>query len=293
MHAALHTGCQYRPVTESSTIGDTSTSTSTSTSTTDETGEPFIPSTLFSSIDNGTFAQTCSARGIRLLLGECRDENVLYSKWFPPSANSLPALRERLYAEYPRRAVDALLPLYTRSNPNSNPHPGPGPGSDGDGGEDGDGNNLPPGSDNWDCDVFGRIYADMQVYKMQRGFVAALLRGGFPPDRLFRYRVEMRVKSVDAVLPPEWGVTHSSDMAIWFWGNGVGDGVRDEERAGLLEGLVGLFARFVSGLPVEWGTENGRQIRTLREDGVVIWEDELWDGAMELWDTLRDARALI
>lgn len=213
---------------------------------------------------------------------------MLYSKWFPPAANSLPALRHRLYAEYPRRAVDALLPLYTSSSPNPSPNPGPGrgPGPDGDG-------KLPPGSDNWNCDVFGRIYADMQVYKMQRGFVAALLRGGFPQDRLFRYRVEMRVKSVDAVLPPEWGVTHSSDMAIWFWGNGVGDGIRDDERAGLVDGFVGLFARFVSGLPLDWGTENARQVRTLREDGVVIWEDELWDGAMELWDTLRDAGALV
>lgn len=89
---------------------------------------------------------------------------MLYSKWFPPAANSLPALRHRLYAEYPRRAVDALLPLYTSSSPNPSPNPGPGrgPGPDGDG-------KLPPGSDNWNCDVFGRIYADMQVYKMQRG----------------------------------------------------------------------------------------------------------------------------
>lgn len=268
LHAALSIDLhQYRPTTETKTKTVTSSSGSGSGS-----DDRFIDPDLFRTIRNGTFAQACKSRGIRLLLGECRDEPALYSQWFPPKANTLLALRQRLYVEYPRKAVDAVLPLYTPTGA------------------------LPAGCKDWNHDAFGRIYADMQVYMMQRGFIYSLLNhgGGFSADMLFRYRVEMRLKCVDKIVPPEWGVTHSTDQSIWFWGNGDVDGPEEWEKEAILKAFIGPLGRFIRGLPLaeEWGARAPTQTRTLKPNGeVVIWEDALWDDAVTLWNVLRDAGA--
>lgn len=178
----------------------------------------FIPPSLFQSLHDGSFGRRLAARNVRLLLGECRDEHVLYATWLPPPDNSLVSLRKRLLADYPRPIVDALINLYCPDG------------------------NLPSDCQDWTRDVFGRIYADMQVYHMQRGLIHSLALGG-AAHLLYRYRIEYRVKCVDKAFPPEWGVTHGTDLSIWFWGNG--DCLDEREKPLLRKGLIEPWIKFV------------------------------------------------
>ncbi|PYH75596.1 alpha/beta-hydrolase [Aspergillus uvarum CBS 121591] len=229
----------------------------------------FIPASLFTSLDDGTWARRLRARNIRILCGECRDERNLYATWFPPTQNSLPALRDRLSAEYPRPLVDTLLPLY---------YP------------DGE---LPEGVRDWRTDAFGRVYADMQVHKMQRGLVHALAEAAAETasttdNRVYRYRVEYRLKCADKSLPPSWGVTHATDQYIWFWGNG--ERVEALEKTVIWDAFIAPLKKFVHGEPdLQWGTVGHKQLRTLMPDGSVqIKEDVFWDEAMRVWKALRE-----
>lgn len=235
------------------------------------TDSGFILPNLFTSLDNGDFARKLLARNIRLILGECADEHFLYSVWFPPQEDTLESLRTRLIADYPERIVDALLPLHYPTK------------------------QLPPTCQNWTPDAWGRIYADMQVYHMQRGLIHALTdnAAGIDASRLIhRYRIEFRAQCIEKGIPLEWGVTHSSDYPLWFWGNG--DVLTDSEKKSTAEAFIGPLSRFVNGVGAEgrdefgWGT-CGKGVRVLRADGEVeIREDEMWEEGVRVWKTLRD-----
>ncbi|KAJ6175793.1 hypothetical protein N7485_002707 [Penicillium canescens] len=228
----------------------------------------FISPTLFDSLDNGNFASTLLSRNIRVIIGECADEHFLYNTWFPPKSNTLSALRTRLIADYPEHIVDALMAMYYPDG------------------------KLPANCKNWDVDAWGRCYADMQVHFMQRGFAYTLTHNtaGVDASRLlYRYRIEWRAKCIDATIPVEWGVTHSSDYPIWFWGNGK---VLEEEEKEVVErAFNGPLSSFVKGAgEFGWGTCGPRSVRTLKRDGsVVIWEDENWEEGVRVWKRLRDA----
>lgn len=150
----------------------------------------------------------------------------------------------------------------------------------------GEARTLPPGVEGWQ-DLFGRIYADIQVHHLERGFHRALEAGGlrFGED-ILRYRIDWRAKCVDAVFPPEWnwGVTHSTDIAIWFWGSDFGDGLLDDEKK-LLEPWNKAFASFVHGDDPAWGTKNVRDMKRLRSDGKTdIWIDDQWEEGIKVWN---------
>ncbi|KAL3262655.1 hypothetical protein ABHI18_002536 [Aspergillus niger] len=224
----------------------------------------FIQPTLFKSLDSGAFARALSARNVRIMLGECRDERHLYAAWFPPQADTLSALHSRLLADYPRHVVDTLMKLHYPDG------------------------KLPPCCENWDNDAFGRVYAKMQVHDMQRGLIHALASGG-AGHLLYRYRIEYRAKCADASVPPEWEVTHSSDYPIWFWGNG--NVLEPEEKGFIRRALIDPFISFVHGVEdVKWGTRHHREMRTLKPDGSVeiVQDTALWDEAMRVWKALRE-----
>ncbi|KAJ5610469.1 CAZyme family CE10 [Penicillium lagena] len=239
------------------------------------TDTDFIVPSLFESLDNGDFARKMLSRNLRLILGECRDERHLYATWFPPKTNTLSGVHTRLIADYPEQIVDALIPLH---------YPG---------------GRLPPDCANWTVDAWGKIYADMQVYQMQRGLIHALTSNsaGIDASRLIhRYRIEFRAKCVDGSLPPEWGVTHSSDYPIWFWGNG--DVLTDQEKKIAREAFIAPLSRFVKGAQAATGPDgfgwgaSGKKVRALTADGrVEIREhDPLWDEAIRVWKRLREVR---
>ena len=88
-------------------------------------------------------------------------------------------------------------------------------------------------------------------------------------------------------MPKEWGVTHATDMAIWFWGEGMGEGITTEE-AKVLKPWNEAFATFVNGNDVKWDTPTVRDMLRLRSDGQTdTWTDDRWDEGVEIWDLVN------
>ncbi|KAF2757754.1 paraben-hydrolyzing esterase precursor [Pseudovirgaria hyperparasitica] len=221
----------------------------------------FVRPSLFEDIDRGEFATRMRKRGVQLMMGECKDEHFVYGEWRPPE-DSFQGLYDRLQADYPRAACDALVKHFY---PNGQ---------------------LPSRSRDW-CEEFGRIYADIQIHAMERGLANALDRFG-AGDLVYRYRVEWRAKCV--ALPPEWGVTHTSDLAIWFWGDKAQ--LEDEEKTIAYESFVHPLSQFITGRVVSWGTQNVCQSRTLKADGSVeILDDADWERSLAIWRCLQAAGA--
>ncbi|KAK4539442.1 hypothetical protein LTR36_010919 [Oleoguttula mirabilis] len=221
----------------------------------------FIAKDLIANINSGDFGRRMKRRGMTLMNGECRDEHNLYQAWRTP-APTYDAVYSRLCADYPERAVEKLM-AYTCGNEHI----------------------LPPGVKDWQ-DLFGRLYADMQVHCLERGFLHALDKGGleFGKDVL-RYRFNWRAGCVE--LPPEWGVTHATDMAIWFWGEGQGNGLTDAEKK-VLEPWNSAFAAFVRGDEVQWGTTDVKEMKRLNGDGTTsVWIDDRWDEGVKVWDLVN------
>ncbi|KAF1990236.1 alpha/beta-hydrolase [Aulographum hederae CBS 113979] len=221
-------------------------------------GGAFIRRDLFALIQNGDFAAEMRRRNITLLTGECRDEHSLYGIWYPPLLSYL-SLQTRLLADYPPSVCLAILSFYSPTQ------------------------QLPRGCKDW-RDAFGRIYADVQIHATERGFLSRLAS---VQDLVYRYRVCWRAECIDGVFPPEWGVTHSSDMPIWFWAGGEGDYLREGERRFVRRAFVDAHAVFLGGGDVRgvWGTQGMREVRRLRGDGEVdVWRDGLWDKGVELWE---------
>ena len=62
-----------------------------------------------------------------------------------------------------------------------------------------------------------------------------------------------------AQFPREWGVTHGTDVPIWFWGTSFLGGLSDDEKS-LLKGWNEAFAAYVCGESVEWGRKEACRI---------------------------------
>jgi len=234
-----------------------------------------VRAALFADLASGAYAARLLAANVSVTLGECAAEHTLYAKWRPPHANSRLALLRRLEADYPAPAARTLLDNFYSPD-----------------------NHLPalarfgiPGDANarcadWHADAFGRIYADLQVHALQRGLAAALVRGG-AGHLLRRYRVEWRAACVDAALPRDWGVTHSSDLAVWFWGNGWGAGLTEAEKR-VVGGFLKPVARWIEGKEgqdVGWGADaRVGEVRRLSASGDVdVWVDGDGERAAEVW----------
>ena len=221
----------------------------------------FIKSNLFVSIEDGTFARKLRDANIQILMGECNQEHWVYGTWRTP-APGLRNLFERLQADYPRRTCEVLVQEYFP------------------------GGRLPVQWKNWK-EAFGHIYADVQIHVTQRGLVDALIRGG-AGHLVKRYRIEWRVNCADLTTPNEWGATHTSDMFIWWFGDG--SMLEQSEQEIVRKALLDDFAKFLKGENVCLGTRNPRELRRLKADGSMdIWRDECWEGRLRIWKTLQRA----
>ncbi|MCJ1308581.1 hypothetical protein MMC25_002234 [Agyrium rufum] len=283
---------------------------------------PFVSPTLFPSLTSGLFSATLTRRHIPLMIGDVRDERNAYKQEYPPS--SYISFYQRLHADYPENIVKRLVKIYIPNAPELPPAPleEKSEKSEGDEGEWG-----------WK-ELFGRVYSDMQVYVTMRGLVGDLVRSGSgrlgvghggdgdgggektnaaatvtekdteaeanQAPKIYRYSISWRATCVDAVTPPELGVTHGTDMAIWMFGNGWGEGLDAAKGEGevVREWLV-PFARFIEGKEEEeeggeggigWGTEGRgeRVVRVLDGQGRIGVEvDGQWERCLRVWEGLR------
>lgn len=218
----------------------------------------FVDRSLIQRINDGTFARRIQELGIKILNGECRDEHYMYGSWRTP-IDSYKAVVQRLAADYPKEVVTKLMNHYCKDG------------------------QLPVWCVDWP-DMFGKIYANMQVHTLERGFADRLDKTGLTIGRdILRYRIDWRAKCVDAIYPPEWKVTHATDMAIWFYGNGWGEGLTEQEKGTVLP-IISIFAKFVKGEAVQWNKLGPKMMLRLNADGIVdMWEDERWEEGPTLW----------
>lgn len=223
----------------------------------------FISEDIIHKINSGDFANRMKRRGIKLLNGECRDEHNLYRNWRIPE-DSYQSVYKRLCGDYPERVVSKLMHHYCGGT-----------------------QSLPSGYKDWP-DLFGHIYADVQVHHLERGFQNTLFRAGLQPGKdVLRYRFDRRLKCIDDTVPVDWEVTHSTDTPIWFWGTDFAEGLTEQEKK-WLKGWNEGFAAFVKGEPANWGPTKPKEMRRWRSDGETdIWQDDRWEQGLEVWDVVN------
>ncbi|GKU07709.1 triacylglycerol lipase v precursor [Fusarium langsethiae] len=225
----------------------------------------FYPANLVESINNGQFANRMKRRDITLLNGECEEEHTMYRRWRTP-AESYASVHQRLLAEFSPSVTHTLLSHYC-----------------------GPEKLLPSGNKTW-REFFGRLYANIQVHLLERGFQHALVQGGLEPGKdILRYRIERRLECVAEKIPPHLGVTHLTDIPIWLWGAGYEGGLSDQEKEWLKGWNEGL-AQFVNGDEVNWGTAKVNEVRRWRNDGETdVVEDELWEDGIAFWKLVNSS----
>ena len=217
----------------------------------------FIRDTLIREIENGQFAEAMLQRGITMMIGDLPDEASVYKLENPPS--SYDGLLSRLQVEYTRSASKRLVKLYYPMK------------------------TIPSGT-TWQ-DMFGQIYADVQVHMTQRGLIAALART-LPLSHIHRYRINWRARCVDLIYPPSWGVAHASDMAIWFYGNGAN--LTSDEKP-LIQEFLRPFSAFVKGDGFNWGTNDIREARAILSNGKLgMVGDGDWDRCLRIWNSVNN-----
>lgn len=221
----------------------------------------FIKSSLFPSIQNGTFAKKLLASNTKVMIGDCASEHHIYALHRPPTLPSAQNLYKRFLADYPKAICRALGEYYS---PNGK---------------------LPKGCKTWK-EAFGKIYADVQIHATQRGFIDALYRHG-AGILVFRYRIDWRSETVRT--PKKFGATHGADMAIWFFGDEKM--LHERERTVVKEGFVDYLARFVKGERLEgWEGMKADEARRLKGDGTIdTWQDDKWEEGLNVWKAIMDA----
>lgn len=247
------------------------------------TDDAFVSARLFEEIDSGVFAQKLRDAKVQLLIGETQAENFLYGEWRPPKANTFGAFRRRLLADYPPAPLDATLRIYCPVDPVSGQR------------------QLPVfkgrKAADW-SEAFGRVYADLQVHALERGLLSRLERAG-AGELVKRYRIEWRARCVDSSYALEWGVTHGTDLAVWFFGQGMRSmhqgkkfkGLMEEEKE-IVKAWLDPFWEWCRGENVDaaWGTAGVRESRRLKNDGSVdVWRDDDWERGVKIWDVVRNA----
>lgn len=228
----------------------------------------FIQPNLIHGLASGPFAAKLKARNIHIMLGECASEHFVYGTWYPPSTPGLQPLYSRLCIDYPAVYVRAILEYYfPSSTATSSSQPGP--------------------FKSWQ-EAFSQIYASIQIHTLLRGFAQSLTAHGVG-ELLHRYRIEWRATCIDKKYPREWGATHTSDMAIWMYGNGSDLSAAEK---GVVEAWLGPVSDFVSGKEGGgWSGEEG--VRTLKADGKIVFErdvEALEEEGRGIWDAVTSVK---
>lgn len=176
---------------------------------------------------------------------------------------------------------------------------------------------YPPSHLHHPSHLYGAVTSDIQVHALQRGFLSRIT--GLPssngtsapspaspspptPKSPHIHRTHISYLTTNAThanLKPEWGATHSSDLGIWFWGNGWGGGLTSREKD-VLRGWVERFWAFVRGEDLsdeessgegEMGWGDVRYMKRLCADGKVdLVRDWDWERGLRVWEIVRQAQ---
>jgi hypothetical protein len=146
---------------------------------------------------------------------------------------------------------------------------------------------LPEGVKSWK-ELFGRIYADMQVHITERGFINTLCRYG-AKHLVHRYQIDWR--SSVTWSPKKFGASHWTDNVIWFFGDGKV--LPEDEKRIITAAFTNEYAKFVKGDTLDWKASSPLEARGLRSDGSLdVWQDVLWKEKNDIWNALQEASAM-
>lgn len=215
----------------------------------------FLSKALFEDIYSGAFGKRMKDLGIQTVIGDLTQEHHVYKHVYPPQ--SYEDLVERLSWDYPRDVALAICKPFKLSPSDS-----------------------ASTKVDWK-DIFGKVYADMQIHSTMRGFVKSIATT-LPLSHIHRYRIDWRTQSVDKRLPKEVGATHGTDLAIWLFGNG--DSLTADEKI-LIKEFLRPVASFINGGEVNWGTTSLNEVRYITAQGQIeASRDEVWDKKLALWE---------
>lgn len=153
------------------------------------TDDLFIHSGMMEYCSSGAFAREFKKRKLRVLIGEVRNEETLYSQYNAPKEPTVEALKIQLANYYAPATVERILPHY----------------------------NLPQTQEvqAW-ATLFGEIIADGQVRAPSRLLVKQLVDHGANLNDVWRYQVAYRLSFIDEKVAPLWmGVAHAMDKPFW------------------------------------------------------------------------------
>lgn len=218
----------------------------------------FVRDELFTDIASGAFGKRLEENNVQILIGECADEHFVYGMYRRPRP-SFNGLATRFEADYPKIVVKAMMKQYFP------------------------GQTLPAKWKDW-IQAFGWIYAKMQIHVSERGLIEGLAKGG-AGDLIHRYRIEWRAECADLSSPRLFGATHGADMPIWFYGDGK-DLTAAEQKI-VRRAFLNDLAKFIRGIPMEWGAKGPRKVRLLKADGTIdITTDPQWAEALDDWQAI-------
>jgi hypothetical protein len=230
----------------------------------------FVHPELFKTILDGRFAALLKENNVQMLLVETSQDRFVYAENRPPLSPGRFTLTRRFDSDYPHWVATALVDSAARAGM----LPGPGKGN---------------GLEEWRV-AFGKVYASAQIYASQRGLADAMARHG-AGDLVKRCRIEWRSESLDPYwFPVEWGATHGSDAAIWFYGNG--NRLSEKEGKVAMQLLTGFTTYLKNGeLGDGWG-DGPRKMKRLTKSGKVEeFEDIYWEENMAIWRDIAAAQS--
>ncbi|KAI9166391.1 esterase/lipase [Paramyrothecium foliicola] len=220
------------------------------------TDDVFIHRGIFEYYTSGSFAAEFKKRGLKILIGEVKDEDTLYAVTNPPNA-SVQSLQLQVSNYYPPSTTKRLLQHYR----------------------------LPQTNDQLEWHrIFGRIIADGQVKAPSRYLVNNLLEHGVEMRNVWRYHIAYRLSFItNEVAPASFGVSHAMDRPIWNYS--ITHGPTHAERQLLDDWIRDLRAFVHSEENFSYGTTRADEYKVMTPGGTIrIENDRRWSELLDVMD---------
>ncbi|GKT85722.1 carboxylesterase-lipase family protein [Colletotrichum tofieldiae] len=219
------------------------------------TDDVFIHSGMVEYLQSKEFADEFKKREYKVLIGEVRNEETLYSSYNPPTEPTLDALRLQISNYYAPDVTNRAIQEYK----------------------------LPESSnlEDWQK-TFGSIIADGQVRAPSRALAKALVDNGVNIRDVWRYQIAYRLSFIDEkVAPVSFGVAHAMDRPIWNFA--ITHGPTPVEKV-LMKDWIQILVAFVNNSDTyEFGTNTLEEMKVMTSEGtIVIRPDERWDELVNL-----------